>query len=345
MKDFLLLLLLLFIIYLIAYFILSAIYALIPFLCIIAVVFGIFWIFRMIKKRKSIDLIIENNNECPAPEIPIVNHMTDSEFEEFMIECNEQMKRDDKKERALLCNEEKKTDCLLKAVIIPKSVDPLFEESGKLIIERNSAAIGVLQRSFRIGFNRAARIMDQLAACGVVGDEVGTKPREILASMEEFEYFIENYEYLYRSAESKRKPDGNPVFQKIQLYNNQYDYMEGHEFEYFCAQLLQENGFENVSVTPGSGDQGIDIIAYREGVKYGIQCKCYSSDIGNKAIQEVFSGAKFYDCHVPVVLTNRHFTDSAKELAKKINVLMWDREYLDKLIFAATPDKESNVTD
>lgn len=110
------------------------------------------------------------------------------------------------------------------------------------------------------------------------------------------------------------------------------DNMDGHDFEYFCAELLKKNGFENVSVTPGSGDQGIDIIAFKDGVKYGIQCKCYSSDIGNKAVQEAFSGAKFYECHVPVVLTNRHFTISAKELSEKTNVLLWDREYLEKLI-------------
>ena len=75
-----------------------------------------------------------------------------------------------------------------------------------------------------------------------------------------------------------------------------------------------------------------DVIAYKEKVKYGIQCKCYSSDIGNKAVQEAFSGARFYDCHVPVVLTNQHFTKSAIELASKNNVILWDREHLNNLI-------------
>ena len=119
-----------------------------------------------------------------------------------------------------------------------------------------------------------------------------------------------------------------------------YDNMEGHDFEYFCAEILKKNDYKNVEVTQGSGDQGIDIIAYKDGVKYGIQCKCYSSDIGNKAVQEAFSGSKFYDCHVPVVLTNRFFTKSAKELAQKNNVLLWDRDYLDKLIESADSDSE-----
>lgn len=124
----------------------------------------------------------------------------------------------------------------------------------------------------------------------------------------------------------------------IEFKNNiNFDYMDGHDFEYFCADLLKKNGYINVEVTKGSGDQGIDIIAYKDGAKYGIQCKCYSQDIGNKAIQEAYAGAKFYDCHVPVVLTNRYFTPSAKELANKTNVLLWDRDKLNNMICSAEP--------
>ena len=111
-----------------------------------------------------------------------------------------------------------------------------------------------------------------------------------------------------------------------------FDCMEGHDFEYFCADILRQNGYVNVDVTRGSGDQGIDILAEKDGIKYGIQCKCYSSDIGNKAVQEAFSGKTFYGCHVAVVLTNRHFTKSAKELADSNHVLLWDREKLESFI-------------
>ena len=111
-----------------------------------------------------------------------------------------------------------------------------------------------------------------------------------------------------------------------------FDCMEGHDFEYFCADILRQNSYINVDVTRGSGDQGIDILAEKDGIKYGIQCKCYSSDIGNKAVQEAFSGKTFYGCHVAVVLTNRHFTKSAKELADSNHVLLWDREKLESFI-------------
>lgn len=71
------------------------------------------------------------------------------------------------------------------------SQDAYFEEAGKFIIEKDKASIGMLQRMFRIGFNRAARIMDQLCEAGVVGPEEGTKPRKVLMSMEEFQAYIE----------------------------------------------------------------------------------------------------------------------------------------------------------
>ena len=111
-----------------------------------------------------------------------------------------------------------------------------------------------------------------------------------------------------------------------------FDNMDGHEFENFCATLLKQNGFKNVSVTKGSGDQGIDVLATKDDIKYGIQCKCYSSEVGNKAVQEAFSGKTFYNRHVGVVLTNNYFTASAKELAEKNGIILWDRKQLLKMI-------------
>lgn len=70
--------------------------------------------------------------------------------------------------------------------------DTYFVEAGRLIIDKEKASIGMLQRMFKIGFNRAARIMDQLAEAGVVGPEEGTKPRKVLMTKEEFEEYLKN---------------------------------------------------------------------------------------------------------------------------------------------------------
>lgn len=71
--------------------------------------------------------------------------------------------------------------------------DAYFVDAGKFVIEKDKASIGMLQRVFKIGFNRAARIMDQLCEAGVVGEEEGTKPRKVLMSMEQFEQYIDEY--------------------------------------------------------------------------------------------------------------------------------------------------------
>jgi HJR/Mrr/RecB family endonuclease len=110
------------------------------------------------------------------------------------------------------------------------------------------------------------------------------------------------------------------------------DRMEGHEFEYFCAELLERCGFEEVEVTRGSGDQGVDILAKKEDIRYAIQCKNYSTPLGNTPVQEVYAGKTFYRCHVGVVMTNSTFTKGAVELADSVGVILWDKDRLDKMM-------------
>lgn len=425
--------------------------------------------------------------------------------------------------------------------IIPETVsekrgeiDPYFASAGRFVIEKEVASIGMLQRLFKIGFNRAARIMDQLYIAGVVGPEEGASPRKVLMTVDEFEKYLKDIasngelekevqsinsnapknnvdksnifsaigitcdyshsgknlsflcnilvthvapgyskifinnllqensaedlsiilcdlsmsgfeiyngipnlfipvvntidktygalgwlyeemkyrttlllehkarnidiynqyadkklnklvyiidEIFYLQNNSKKFESLIPLllncnrmglyvifFSKFDLKNldlgkvkdlitvydeqipfaitsyleqsgsdhkTNYDLMNGIEFEVFCKSVLQANGFKNLRTTKGSGDQGIDLLAEKEGIKYGIQCKCYSSDIGNKAVQEAFAGKTYYGCHVAAVLTNRHFTRSAKALADSNHVLLWDREKLEELILKA----------
>ena len=68
--------------------------------------------------------------------------------------------------------------------------DVLFEQAARFVIEKEKGSTSMLQRMFKIGFNRAARIIDQLEKAGVVGPDEGTKPRKVLMTMEEFEQSI-----------------------------------------------------------------------------------------------------------------------------------------------------------
>lgn len=113
------------------------------------------------------------------------------------------------------------------------------------------------------------------------------------------------------------------------------DNMTGIEFEHFTADLLAQLGYDHVSVTKASGDQGIDVIAHKDGLSYAIQCKHYSGNLGNSAVQEAYAGKTHYGCYYAVVFTNSYFTTGAKELAASTGVLLWDRSVLQEMLLQA----------
>lgn len=120
------------------------------------------------------------------------------------------------------------------------------------------------------------------------------------------------------------------------INNLSLDYIDniadGLEFEKFFASLLNQLGYNNVQVTPGSGDFGIDVIAEKDEIKYGFQCKLYSSPVGVEAVQEAIAGQKHHSCNLAVVVTNNTFTPQAKQLALESLIALWDRKKLSQLI-------------
>ncbi len=76
-------------------------------------------------------------------------------------------------------------------------------------------------------------------------------------------------------------------------------------------------------MTSGSGDHGVDIIAEQNGIRFGIQCKLYQGQIPNKAVQEAYTGASYYDCDVAVIMSNSELTRQAQVEAKKLRVKFW----------------------
>ena len=115
-------------------------------------------------------------------------------------------------------------------------------------------------------------------------------------------------------------------------YIEDYDLMEGRDFEFFCADLLKKRGFIDVEVTKGSGDNGVDILAEKDGVSYAIQCKRYEEPVGVKAVQEAYAGRDYYDKMVGVVMSNQYFTKNATDMARKLKIMLWDRGYLEEMI-------------
>lgn len=105
------------------------------------------------------------------------------------------------------------------------------------------------------------------------------------------------------------------------------DLMTGTEFEQFIADHFRRMGY-SASVTKQSGDQGVDIIAEKNGIRIGIQAKCYGGAVGNAAVQEVVAGKNYYHVDKVMVITNNYFTPAAIQLAQANNVVLWDRAIL-----------------
>lgn len=110
------------------------------------------------------------------------------------------------------------------------------------------------------------------------------------------------------------------------------DEMEGHEFEYFCADLLEKQGFTEVEVTRGSGDFGVDILAEKDGVTYAVQCKRYHGPVGVDAVLKTYAGRDYYGRMVGAVMTNQYFTSPAVEAAGKLRILLWDRGFVESMM-------------
>ena len=223
--------------------------------------------------------------------------------------------------------------------------DIYFEEAGKLVTTKGRASIGMLQRMFKIEFNRAERIMDQLCEVGVISPVNGSSPRTVLMNETEFLKVLEKWKqntYHVQSTIYLKNIQKQSSIERIKWYNNKFDYMTGNDFEQFCALVLQGNGY-TTHVTPASGDFGVDIIAEQSGITYAIQCKCYSSDIGVDAVYQVAGGMKYYHANLGIVLTNRYFTRQAQELASGIGVILWNRDSLIKLIQTAGLNNSSKL--
>jgi hypothetical protein len=101
--------------------------------------------------------------------------------------------------------------------------------------------------------------------------------------------------------------------------------IDGIDFEHWCAARLEEQGW-NVRVSKASGDQGIDIEAMKDGKLVAVQCKRYAQPIGNKSVQEAYTGATHYRADRAVVIGTGGYTRAAIELAANTGVILIDAE-------------------
>ena len=108
--------------------------------------------------------------------------------------------------------------------------------------------------------------------------------------------------------------------------------LSGEEFEAYCADVLRDNGFRQVELTPMGGDQGVDILAVYQGESWAVQCKNYADAVGNFAVQEACAGRAYYGCDRAAVLCPGAFTRAARELAEATDVDLWDAHTLSRMM-------------
>ena len=145
---------------------------------------------------------------------------------------------------------------------------------------------------------------DYLLDCNPFINSFGSLLRVYLSEQDKKEITERMLEYLKENA----------TLNKIKI-TNPYD------FEEQCAEILKNNGWE-AEATRKSGDQGVDVVATKNGKRVVLQCKLYSHPVGNKAVQEVFTGKTFYNADFAVVVSNNEYTPQARELAENCGVLL-----------------------
>lgn len=178
----------------------------------------------------------------------------------------------------------------------------------------------LIQRHLGIGFSHAARLCDILYYYKVLKSDMekqcGYSYYNVIMDLDSFLKLTGSFHGHMPEESTSKELDYIPSSKR------------GQHFETQCAELLKKNGFINVIVTKKSGDHGADVLAEKDGISYAIQCKYYSSAVGNSAVQEAFSAKSYYRKDIAVVMTNSYFTRPAKEEAAKNQVKLWDKDKL-----------------
>ena len=133
----------------------------------------------------------------------------------------------------------------------------------------------------------------------------------------------------------------NHIDGELDNIDNPYDYERAISKEFISL------GWESY-VTSGSGDQGADVIAEKNGIKLIVQCKLYSSPVGNKAVQEVAAAGGYYKGDITAVITNNEFTKSARQLAESLGVYLLHHSQigdLDEVLFEGYLEETSFLDD
>jgi HJR/Mrr/RecB family endonuclease len=179
--------------------------------------------------------------------------------------------------------------------------------------------ISYVQRRLGIGYNAAVSFIEKMEIDEIISIPDANNKRHIINNPIRFtnqslvDFVINSFFDLCKTKEIDVKNECEKCVFEIQ------NIISGEDYEKFVMGKLQDLGF-NLQTTPVTGDQGVDLIAEKGGKKIAIQCKFYSKPVGNKAVQEVAAGMKYYRADKGSVISNNCFTPSARKLATNLGI-------------------------
>lgn len=201
----------------------------------------------------------------------------------------------------------------LKKKELNTDINLLFKQKERINLEGERTELKQVQKQLKEAKNQQKKLLEDI-------NKLQFQKEMLLSELEELE--SKQYE-ISQSINNPLNLDTSKL--SIEYIDN---LQTGVEFEQYIAYVLNLLKYSNISITSSSGDFGIDVLATKDDVCYGFQCKLYSKPVGNSAIQEAFAGKSHYNCNVAIVVTNSNFTEQAKKQAQENRVILWDRNTL-----------------
>ena len=144
--------------------------------------------------------------------------------------------------------------------------------------------------------------------------------------------YEKNGDYLIPNLTPVNEPEG--TLTKYGLMHR--NYLKEHRRGIYSGLLMEGRLKAHCLERQKQAEERMDLLteqmAEKEGVTYAIQCKCYTSPVGVKAVQEAYAGRDYYDRMVGAVMTNQYFTAPAVDAAKKLKILLWDGGYVERMM-------------
>lgn len=223
----------------------------------------------------------------------------------------------------------------------------LLDRFITIVVKENDVSASVLMQ--QTGYHQAIKFIDHMEAIGIIGPSRLPLSREIRITDEQYQNILRKRLFRYRTELDMEDVEFvktlidrlqrdvtlivNGVLTADSLNDDlldDVDLMDGPGFEAWCTELLTKLGYHIEA--PEVDDHRHILFAEKEDVLYVLHCQCSAVDLDDASVKETFSAQRYYHRHVGVVMTNRAFIPSTHELAKRLNILLWDRDKLKLLI-------------